>query len=44
MSLTPAEARSARFTPARFREGCDMDEVDQFLERVVAELERRAAR
>ncbi|WP_375003135.1 DivIVA domain-containing protein [Aeromicrobium sp. CTD01-1L150] len=43
MSLTPEDVRNKRFTPVRFREGYDMDEVDLFLDRVEAELVRLAA-
>ncbi len=40
MPLTPEDVRNKRFTPVRLREGYDMGEVDQFLDEVVAELER----
>ncbi len=43
VSLTPEDVRNKRFTPVRFREGYDMDEVDLFLDRVEAELVRLAA-
>ena len=43
MAITPHDVKNKRFTPVRFREGYDMDEVDLFLDDVMAELERLAA-
>jgi DivIVA domain-containing protein len=34
-ALGPADITAARFTPVRFSEGYDMDEVDNLLDRVV---------
>lgn len=43
MSLRPEDVRNQRFTPVRFRQGYDMDEVDHFLDRIEAELARLGA-
>ncbi len=40
MPLTPEDVSNKRFTPVRLREGYDMNEVDQFLDEVEAELAR----
>jgi DivIVA domain-containing protein len=40
MALTPEDVVSKRFQPTKFREGYDQDEVDDFLDEVVAELRR----
>ena len=42
-SMRPEDVRNKRFTPVRFRQGYDMDEVDRFLDRVEAELGRLGA-
>ena len=44
--LTAAAVRASTFTPVKFREGYDMAEVDDFLDRVadrLTELEARLA-
>ncbi len=38
--LTSETVQAKRFTPVRFREGYDMDEVDLFLDDVQVELDR----
>lgn len=38
--LSAADVQEKRFTPVRFREGYDMDEVDLFLDDVQVELDR----
>ena len=38
--LSTADVVAARFQPTKFREGYDQDEVDDFLDEVVAELRR----
>ncbi|ROS62485.1 DivIVA domain-containing protein [Frigoribacterium sp. PhB160] len=40
MALTPEDVVNKRFQPTKFREGYDQDEVDDFLDEVVAELRR----
>ena len=40
MALTPDEVVNKTFTPTKFREGYDQDEVDDFLDEVVVELRR----
>src|SRR6266542_266408 len=43
MPLTPEDVRNKVFTAVRLREGYDVNEVDDFLDEVVAELERLLA-
>ncbi len=43
MALTPEDVVDKRFQPTKFREGYDQDEVDDFLDEVVAELRRLIA-
>ena len=43
MALTPEDVVNKRFQPTKFREGYDQDEVDDFLDEVVAELRRLGA-
>lgn len=40
MTLTPEDVINKRFQPTKFREGYDQDEVDDFLDEIVAELRR----
>lgn len=40
MALTPEDVVNKRFQTTKFREGYDQDEVDDFLDEVVAELRR----
>ncbi len=40
MPLSPDDVVNKRFNPTKFREGYDQDEVDDFLDEVVAELRR----
>jgi DivIVA domain-containing protein len=40
MALTPEDVVNKRFQPTKFREGYDQDEVDDFLDEIVAELRR----
>ena len=40
MTLTPEDALNKHFQSTKFREGYDQDEVDDFLDQVVAELRR----
>lgn len=40
MALTPEDIVSKRFTTTKFRDGYDQDEVDDFLDEVVAEVRR----
>jgi DivIVA domain-containing protein len=40
MALTPDDVVNKRFNQTKFREGYDQDEVDDFLDEVVAELRR----
>ena len=40
MALTPEEVVNKRFQSTKFREGYDQDEVDDFLDEVVAEMRR----
>jgi DivIVA domain-containing protein len=40
MPLTADDVVQKRFNPTKFREGYDQDEVDDFLDEVVAELRR----
>ncbi len=40
MALTPEDVVNKRFSPTKFREGYDQDEVDSFLDEVVLELRR----
>lgn len=39
MALTPEDVRNKQFTPVRFREGYDEEEVDGFLDEVEAEAD-----
>lgn len=41
MSLTSNDVRNVQFTTVRLREGYDMREVDEFLDRIVLTLEER---
>ena len=41
--ITSAEVLNAKFTATKFREGYDQDQVDDFLDRVVATLRAREA-
>src|SRR3954465_6707468 len=40
MPLNPEEVVNKRFSPTKFRQGYDEEEVDEFLDEVVAELRR----
>ncbi len=40
MPLTPEDVQNKEFTTVRLREGYDMQEVDEFLDEVEAELAR----
>ena len=40
MPLTPDEVVNKRFSATKFRQGYDEEEVDEFLDEVVAELRR----
>lgn len=40
MALTPEEVVNKRFTITKFRDGYDLDQVDDFLDEVVAEFKR----
>ena len=40
MPLTPEDVQNKEFTTVRLREGYDMQEVDEFLDEVEAELSR----
>ncbi len=40
MALTPEDVVNKRFQPTKFREGYDIDEVDDFLDEIVVELRR----
>lgn len=40
MSLNPEEVVNKRFSPTKFRQGYDEEEVDEFLDEVVGELRR----
>ena len=40
MPLTPEDVQNKQFTTVRLREGYDMQEVDEFLDEVEAELVR----
>jgi DivIVA domain-containing protein len=40
MPLTPEDVVNKRFQPTKFREGYDQDEVDDFLDEIVAEMRR----
>jgi DivIVA domain len=42
MALTPEDVVNKRFQSTKFREGYDQDEVDDFLDEVVAEMRRLA--
>lgn len=39
--MRPEDVVNARFTPTKFREGYHQDEVDDFLDEIVADLRRR---
>lgn len=41
MALTPEEVVNQRFTITKFRDGYDLDQVDDFLDSIVEELRRR---
>lgn len=41
MALTPEEVVNQRFTITKFRDGYDLDQVDDFLDTIVEELRRR---
>lgn len=41
MSLTSDDVRNVQFTTVRLREGYDMREVDEFLDRIIATFEER---
>lgn len=41
--LTPDDVTHARFRATKFREGYDLDEVDDYLDRIVATLRARQA-
>lgn len=43
MALTPEDVVNKRFQSTKFREGYDQDEVDDFLDEVVAEMRRLVA-
>ena len=43
MALTPEDIVNKRFQSTKFREGYDQDEVDDFLDEVVAEMRRVVA-
>ena len=43
MALTPDEVVNKRFSATKFRQGYDEEEVDEFLDEVVAELRRLTA-
>lgn len=43
-TITADEVAASRFTPTRFRDGYDQNQVDDFLMQVVVELRRRATR
>lgn len=43
MALTPEQVKNKTFTTTKFRDGFDPDEVDDFLDEVVAEFEARDA-
>ena len=43
MALSPEDVVSKRFTITRFRDGYDLDEVDDFLDEVVVEIRRLTA-
>ncbi|PPB50232.1 DivIVA domain-containing protein [Arthrobacter pityocampae] len=43
MALTPEDVLNKRFQATKFREGYDVDEVDDFLDEVVVELKRLLA-
>ena len=38
MALTPEDVRNKQFTTVRFKEGYDLDEVDNFLDEVEVSL------
>ena len=44
MPLTPEAVDNKEFTTVRLREGYDMQEVDEFLDEVAAELSRCTAK
>lgn len=43
MALTPEQVKTQNFNVTKFRDGYDLDQVDDFLDQVVADLEARDA-
>ncbi|MBP6683794.1 MAG: DivIVA domain-containing protein, partial [Leucobacter sp.] len=43
MALTPEDVVNQKFTITKFRDGYDLDQVDDFLDTVVEEIRQRDA-
>lgn len=43
MALTPEQVKTQKFTITQYRDGYDLDQVDEFLDQIVADLEARDA-
>lgn len=41
MALTPEDVLNQKFTITKFRDGYDLDQVDEFLDTIVEELRER---